>query len=542
MKCSFSLLLKKHLYELILFVFILWLSFGVFPLVCYESDGISIITGCEYSLKHGISLPLKSHEYAMQPMISLTILAFNYLLPFFNCEQIYCFLSAITSVLFILGSVHFISNVEKTDKIIALLFVLLIPESYMIGMYPNSAIFAGTLFIWAIILLRKGLLFFSLILLCIAPLFRLDIIIVYPTILPLWCYSGKTMKWSLKMSIVFALIVVLTDLIMFHILKADILETLFSYQEWSNGAKIPKLNILVAFYAFASPVYLLLIPLGCYSLIKFKKFRLLSVVLVPIFLNLFIYRSMGSASKHYLYIVPFVTILGINAYVYMKELLKTKKRWLQYIPIVLILIYLMVSVKIEFAKRPWWNQTYSLAKLGPQFHFIKFGNENIINMGFGIGQMLNTADERAVASGNLFYPFYINNCKQRLIENRERVYNLLKEKKECTVFTIPFMDYSIYTLDLLFQQNDLVFDYKKDGYLLYNRYGNRSIEFLHGNDRFHDIKDLKDYIKETITVKYRNVKSLYIVTTVDKHIYALDELSNEMLNLKKLSQNTYKVN
>lgn len=60
--------------------------------------------------------------------------------PFLTCEQIYCLLTAVSSLIFLIGCIEFVRHITKGRRRDVLIAVMPIPEMYAIAMYPNSAI------------------------------------------------------------------------------------------------------------------------------------------------------------------------------------------------------------------------------------------------------------------------------------------------------------------------------------------------------------------------------------------------------------------
>ena len=142
-----------------------------------------VIAGCNIMYNQGLTFPpVYSYLYEMQPLVTYTVVGFKYIFPFLTCEQIYCLLSAICGALFIVESVNFVYRITFFRKIFILLSLFLIPESFAISMYPNSAIFAAVFFVCALNRLLDGKFYVAMVLMVIAPLYRIDILIVYPVV------------------------------------------------------------------------------------------------------------------------------------------------------------------------------------------------------------------------------------------------------------------------------------------------------------------------------------------------------------------------
>ena len=78
-----------------------------------------------------------------------------------------------------------------------LIAAMLLPEMYAIAMYPNSAIPAAACFIWALVSIIRNKHWAAILLMCIAPLFRLDVVIAYPAIFPLLIFVGRSGRRAL---------------------------------------------------------------------------------------------------------------------------------------------------------------------------------------------------------------------------------------------------------------------------------------------------------------------------------------------------------
>ena len=188
---------NKHAYPILLALFVIWVLVGVFPLQCYETDGQVITFGCDVTYREGWSLPpLYTYEYRQQPLITILITALKHVLPFFTCEQIYYVFTVLCSFAFLIGCVEFGQRIVKTSRTKLLIAAMLLPEMYAIAMYSNSAIPAAALMIWALILTMKQKHWQSVLLLCLATWFRVDIVTVYPVILPLLYFNGRSFKQS----------------------------------------------------------------------------------------------------------------------------------------------------------------------------------------------------------------------------------------------------------------------------------------------------------------------------------------------------------
>ncbi|MBE6256645.1 MAG: hypothetical protein E7103_01645 [Prevotella sp.] len=400
----------KNTYPVLLTLFILWMCVGIFPLQCYETDGQEIILGCDIMYREGWSLPpVYSYAYRMQPLTTILVVALKHLMPFFTCEQIYCFLTALAALLFLFGSISFVRHITKASKSLILLAAMLLPEIYAIAMYPNTAIPAAACFIWAMVLIVRQRLWLASVLLIVSVLFRLDILAVFPAVLPLLLFEGKPLKHALGLSLGYGVFVMALVVGLSLMLKTDWFGTYEEYQH--NGPLITPAERILSITGFYSLAYFLLLPIGIGVIIAKKRWMELFVVLLPIVLIHYIYGAFGNASKHYLYNAPFVIIAGVRAMEWLQGLLR-KHAVLKWATVVALILFMTVSVRKWNLSVPWISNN-PLNKVGvvvPLYETERAGTG--YGLGIGAGFQLCTNDEDMLLTGHAFYPWYIREIKR----------------------------------------------------------------------------------------------------------------------------------
>ena len=306
-----------------------------------------------------------------------------------------------------------------------LLALALLPEMYAAGMYPNSTIPAAASFVWALCFIWNRKYIPGLLLMVIAPLFRVDVVIVYPAILPLFWLRGESFKKSFLFSAAFALSIIALLTLCFWLLHANPLKSIGGYQSWS--AIVSRLEVILAILGYYSIVYLILLPLGVAFAVRNQVFKHLFLCLLPICLLHFVYRSMGCASKHYLYISPFVILLGTIAI----EGISRRSRLVKSVALVTLIFVSCFSVaRIN-------TQDLSLNyRLPVRYAFKEIRRGNFTwSFGLGAGQHIVTRDEHMLATGNLLYPFYIHYFKKEMLQQMEAQLNYLQAQRGgCTLY------------------------------------------------------------------------------------------------------------
>ncbi|MBQ8990135.1 MAG: DUF2029 domain-containing protein [Prevotella sp.] len=426
----------RYSYPILLTLFILWMFYGIFPLRAYETDGQEIILGCDIMYREGWSFPpIYSYEYRMQPLITIMIVSLKHLMPFFTCEQIYCVMTVVASLIFLFGSMAFIQHVTQASKTRILIATMLLPEIYAIAMYPNSAIPAAACFIWALIMISKERYALSGLLLCLAVLFRLDIVIVFPTVLPMLVFEGKSFKKALGVSAVYAGVVVVIGLFFFWLMGAQALGTYGAYQKWNFI--ITSTERILSITGFYSLAYFLLMPVGLGVIIAKKLWKTLFLILVPVILLHSVYVLFGNASKHFLYNAPFVIIAGVYA---LQRLEQWLSRWpvLKWFVLLGFILFMTVSVRKSNLSLPWFNVN-PLSKVGivkPLYYTERGGTS--YELGIGAGFQLVTNDENMLLTGHVFYPWYIRSIKEIIGDWRQQQKTVLDTVPTSNILTLEW--------------------------------------------------------------------------------------------------------
>ena len=170
-------------------------------------------------------------------------------------------------------------------------------------------------------------------------------------------------------------------------------------------------QVKFAVFTFYTILNFVFVPMGLVVLFREKKFGIMGIALIPIILIHFMFRYTGCAPKHYLYLIPFVSLISVYAMRWIYERVKGKPV-LKYGIVSIVVLFLCLGIRIDFPDSPWRNVLDSDAKLGP---YVQFCRENYtkyhVSIGVGAGQLIPTLDEYMLLSGNLFYPFYIHEYK-----------------------------------------------------------------------------------------------------------------------------------
>lgn len=536
---TFSSLKKNRQFCILFAVFCIWMGIGVFPLITYESDAMHIIAGANLLCEKGFSLPpVYCYRYDMQPLSVILIAGMHWVLSFFTCEQWYCLLTAIAAYFVIVQSMIFVKKITGCSSILALLTLVFFPESYAIAMYPNTSIFALAFFLPAMNMILNGRNVVPLILMCVAPLMRVEIIVVYPVIFFLFQWRKDSLKHSIFLSALFAVVVVAIDATLYWLLDAIPTGTMATYQHIQ-----PRLVEKVKFtiYTFYTIVNLILIPIGIWMCARKRQWIILAIALVPMALLHYIYRYYAGATKHWLYLLPFAMVLAVYGWQYVINLCK-RYQTIGYIVVGLLALYLAISVKIDVKDYPWYDKPESVANCEPSATLttINIANHQI-RLGLGAGQLIPTTDEYMLLTGGIVYPIYIHNYKCRV---RDELREALAAIGDMKYFNIAMFSWG----DFWYLPNYLMSHGWKvklprmrpnpeNYYSALTKEDRRIFTFANGEIDHFDYQAMESRINKW----KRHPEPLFLVVNEEKMLYIANELCRRG-KLKKLSKICFEVN
>lgn len=503
---------------------------GCFPLICYESDAMHIIAGCNTIVNQGFIVPpLYSYEYDMQPLITYVVASQRLLCQFFSCEQWYCIDSVIAAILFLLASLKLAHQLSHAPKMQILLAAFLIPETVAIGMYPNTTVFAATLFTWSLALIEsKSSL--AVLLLCLAPLFRVDIVIVYPVLPFAYLKMGYGWKKAFRKSLTVAVIVVGFLILSFYMLNANPFMSLERYESYiASGEHASK--VVFSAFSFLTLANLILLPLGFYRMIKQRDISNIAIAMIPILLLAYMFRSNATAAKHWVYLIPFVLLISVNG-IEMLLIQSRKFAIIKYTLCCLLGLFLLVSVRLDMPMeaKKWMNTDYSSAKLGPIYTIKDHIGKYNLGVGIGAGQLIPTADEWMLCSGNLFYPFYIHNYKVNRCRILESERNYLSDKHNYNLYTFSWESAFAYTSLL---QNEGYSMMEKDGIFIFQK-GNDKIKEYYVPNCYDNEKNLR------LALSKISPLNTFISTMHENEEMLMREMAKQGI-VKKVALNLYVV-
>lgn len=278
--------------------------------------------------------------------------------------------------------------------------------------------------------------------------------------------------------------------------------------------------------------------MGLVVLFREKKFGIIGIALIPIILIHFMFRYTGCAPKHYLYLIPFVSLISVYAMRWIYERVKGKPV-LKYGIVSIVVLFLCLGIRIDFPDSPWRNVPDSDAKLGP---YVQLCRENYtkyhVTIGVGVGQLIPTLDEYMLLSGNLFYPFYIHEYKTVKEGKRIAVKKWFDEKKDYNLLACSWEDI-FYFPNLLLEEGYEFRELPCENFTYELLKGDRRVTLYTREIPKGDIQGMVQAIDEVN--EYSKGEDLYIVSALENQDYLFNKLSVSG-KVRKQMDRLYKVN
>lgn len=427
--------------RMLILIVLLWLGFGYFPILNIEGDSALFSAGCERLYANGFKLPPDYfYQWDMQPLVGSLIVGVKYLFPFFSCEQIYNVLTIFCSLSYLFVASFFVSKLTTLRWEYSFLILILFPESYSIGYYSNTTIFASLVSLLGfLIILKKPINAVSVILLGVAPLLRVDVLAIYPLVFFLFWWQVDFKK-SILYSGFYSISVLVISISGFCLLDANPLNTFNHYQSLVDN-NVPAFNF-ESFFKINASYYsigiILLIVIGVTGLLKSKNYKLLSLSLLPVITLYYLFGDFtGAATKHIHYLLPFVGLLVAFSIIELRKQLVLRKYALTITICTIIFLQSFIGVQFYPNSKPWISKSYAVLNSRPKVVNLRstevkqYGKLQLV---FGAGQIIPTADELMLFSGNFFTPFYWHSIKTDELRERKIIEKLILESNDTLYF------------------------------------------------------------------------------------------------------------
>jgi hypothetical protein len=245
---------------------------------------------------------------------------------------------------------------------------------------------------------------------------------------------------------------------------------------------------------------------------------------------------MGCASKHFLYIAPFVIIAGVYGLSALQAFVGRSRvhRWAA---AVAVAAFLLVSVRVVPSSRPWFaRDTMYTAGIAMPLCSTTVSS-GTLSVAIGAGQYVPTEDEYMLATGHFFYPWYIHTHKEYLKRCSEENNAALDTVPSPTVLALSYASWAPVLTRHLAEGYGIRLDSDYYGCTLSK--GGRKICF-----RKHELQEddngeqaFMDYVDSFCS--HHDTGELYLLVNMPRYRYYLGRLSN-VKPMDKITENLYR--
>lgn len=432
--------IAQHQFAIAFVVFLAWQAPAWFPFTPFEGDALSVTSGCEYTYNEGFgALGKYGYGYWMQPLTYMFLIGLKFLMPQVSAIMTFTIISIISVILLQWLMAKLCVTLIGCKPWIPFLAMLLFPETYALGTFPNATAPALCCVVGALYSTLHGRRFLPWILLLISPLLRLDIVQIYP-VYPFFLYiHTRNLKYTAINTGLLALATVATITVFYELTGASVMHTLSEYHRWADTIITTKTTVN-AIYGCLGPVSVPIAILGLFVLNRRKEYLLMGMVVIPTVIVFYVNHRFGNAAKHFGLIMPFfLPAMAVG----LSWLIDHMCRPLAIAALALIALYMVIGVQIL-------NSTQNLLAVhGPAWQICRFDVRGIsIKVGLGIGTPSTTADEVTLLSGNVFYPITIHNIKVGQERRLDQIENFLLKaaKDDILVYIDSYENQQLYAL------------------------------------------------------------------------------------------------
>ena len=404
-----------------------------------EGDGIAMSVAAEQIINKGYALDGLVYFYSFQPGIYVVLMHMTPLLGL-DCFTVYSILCALAFLSFVFISSIFISKLTHYPQALCIIFMLLLfPETYCEGSYPNSTIMAAPFGMFAFLILvsdrysNNKQTILTAVFLGLAAFFRFDFALMGFAVFPLLLYRKRPLASICDFSIIGILAAVV--LISLQVLAGAQLRDIFSVDDaagpFSSGSIksvfiiFSNITKLVEFFPVATAILL------CVSLtgIREKGKRIQILLVLSGFLPLwFAYVKIMNTPKYFYYSIPFLLIGCLQGIEFILQLKKSTRKIIFSILTGCLVFQLFIGVNVELRNRPWrLKRSPKMLKMA-EIPFSK-GPLNSIGFYLGVGSDLPTSDGPSFPFGSFWGPLAWYNEKIQSAESMNKLVEFLGSKE-----------------------------------------------------------------------------------------------------------------
>jgi hypothetical protein len=417
----------------------IYFGIGIFPISLFETDSIAIANNCQHIINTGVFKgSVIGHSFDMQSGTYFLIVTLSKL---FHTATfvIYSIISSIAAISFIIFIVIFIKQLCGYNILLIVSLLLLFQEITALAYYPNSTSLSSAFWMLGfIILIKKPSLpriILAGLILSLSAWFRIDILFVFPSVLPLLFIVTKDIKKSILFSTILAVIVLILLWVFMSVCNAKI-SGFMGYTEYhgtlfgmANNLGALDLSLLRAHLASYSLLLVILFLMGLVFILRKKEWKLLMFIISGMVFYYMLGINNTVAPKH---LAPF-TLFWMLAILYgLDKILKLgNKNFLILLSLVIIFVFqYFIGYKVDILSIPYANKEYSLLNPVPSYvKLFKTGQIGAkigsVETRIGAGTKIPSSDEILLSSGIVFNPVSWRIMKEKTLKTTRDLRNYI---------------------------------------------------------------------------------------------------------------------
>lgn len=515
---------------------------GCFPFVSFETDSMAIASACQHIINTGaFKASVLGHSFDMQSGTYFLIVSSAKLLSITTLDA-YFIISVCATIVYFICIVLFVRRLTNFHFLPICIALFLFQEISTLAYYPNSTIIAAATWLSGILiaLYRPNIKYVLLsgFIMGIAGWIRIDILFVFPAVLPAFFIITKDLKKAIQFSFYLAIISIPTILTLMHFSGAEVAGflgytddhgTLF---KMSNNIGLLDIHLIRAHLSSFSLLLITLITFGIIYLVKQKRWNFIALLLFGIVFYYLLGINNTVAPKHLASAIPFWLIIALFGWEFILSINKYHKLIITLILLPLFVFQYLIGFVFEIKSIPYADKEYSILYPSPKLFNITQINLNQkgisnLEINLGAGTKIPSSDEISLSSGIAFNPLSWKTMKQKKQVINETINNyidtLTNEKDH--IFIVAGGSSQLLTNLLLNQGYQWQYDTINYGKTL-QFYSNKN------NINLAIEKDFKKFDSQS----FHNIFKKYDTNTPviflwDWHIFTMNEFYNNKIKL-----------
>ena len=536
-------LANKNIGEIIIVILLACFHLaGCFPFVSFETDSMAIASACQHIINTGaFEASVLGHSFDMQSGAYFLIVSSAKLLSITTLDA-YFILSVCATIVYFTCIVLFVRRLTNFHFLPICIALFLFQEISTLAYYPNSTVLGAATWLSGVLIAlyrpKIKYVLFSGFILGIAGWIRIDILFVFPAVLPALFIVTKDLKKAIQFSFYLAIISIPTILALMHFSGAEVAGflgytddhgTLF---KMSNNIGLLDIHLIRAHLSSFSLLLITLITFGIIYLVKQKRWNFIALLLFGIVFYYLLGINNTVAPKHLASAIPFWLIIALFGWEFILSITKYHKLIIALILLPLFIFQYLIGFVFEIKSVPYANKEYAILHAAPEL--VKIAQINLnkkgiadLKVNLGAGTKIPSSDEILLSSGIAFNPFSWNIMKNKKRATNEAIIAYLNSLPSGKDQTIIVAGGSSQLLVNILMNQGYQWDNDSSNFIKTLRFHSDKNQIILAIE-----KDFKKYDPQS----FQNIFTKYapntpVVFLWDWHIYTMNEFYEDKVSL-----------